>query len=161
LLVLALGVPAVRAQTNPDTGTINIMQPEVPGPARKHKTRHRRAKPVAPAPLSTPERPRAGTQQPQTRHGSSNPVYPTPLPAPQGFTPPPSQDLVNHPPAAPPALYVPETGRTLPNLPSVSGAGPGGAETAQDRAARCAHQAGVYGQAAGNPGAYIGSCINQ
>lgn len=61
----------------------------------------------------------------------------------------------------PPLLYVPQTGRTLPNLPSVSGAGPNGAETSQDRAARCAHQAGVYGQAAGDRNAYIGSCINQ
>ena len=47
-------------------------------------------------------------------------------------------------------FIVPQTGRTLPNLPSVSGAGPNGAETSQDRAARCAHQAGVYGQAAGD-----------
>ena len=160
-LILALGVPAVPAQTNPDTGTINIMQPEVPGPAPKHKTRRGRAKPVAPAPLPGPERPRAGTQQPKTRHGSSNPVYPAPLPAPQSFTPPPSHAVVTRPPAVPPSLYVPETGRTLPNLPTVSGAGPGGTETSQDRAARCAHQAGVYGQAAGSPGAYIGSCINQ
>jgi len=61
----------------------------------------------------------------------------------------------------PPPLYVPQTGRVLPNLPSVSGSGPGGAETSQDRAVRCAHQAGVYGQAAGNPNAYVGSCVNQ
>ena len=45
-------------------------------------------------------------------------------------------------------LYVPQTGRVLPNLPTVSGSGRGGAETFQDRAARCAHQSGVYGQAA-------------
>lgn len=61
----------------------------------------------------------------------------------------------------PPPIYVPETGRVLPNLPVISGSGPQGAETAQDRAARCAHQAGVYGQAAGDRNAYIGSCINQ
>ncbi len=162
LLVLALGVPAVRAQTSSDTGTINIMQPERPSPARKHKTRRGPSKPVAPAPLPAPERPRAGTQQPITRHGSSNPVYPTPLPAPQGFTPPPSHEVVTHPPAVPPPIVVPETGRVLPNLPTVSGSGPGGAETYQDRAARCAHQAGVYGPAAtGDRNAYIGSCINQ
>ena len=59
------------------------------------------------------------------------------------------------------ADLVPETGRVLPNLPTVSGSGADGAETSQDRAVRCAHQAGVYGQAAGNPSAYIGSCINQ
>jgi len=58
-------------------------------------------------------------------------------------------------------IIVPQTGRALPNLPSVSGAGPGGAETSQDRAARCAHQAGVYGQAAGDRGTYVGTCINQ
>jgi hypothetical protein len=38
---------------------------------------------------------------------------------------------------------------------------PGGAETYQDRAARYAHQAGVYGQAAGDRNAYVDSCINQ
>ena len=58
----------------------------------------------------------------------------------------------------PPPLYVPQTGQVLPNLPAP---GSGGRETAQDRAARCAHQAGVYGQAAGDRNAYIGSCINQ
>jgi len=62
----------------------------------------------------------------------------------------------------PPPLYVPETGRTLPNLPTISGSGRGGAETFQDRAARCAHQAGVYGSTAtGNRNAYVGSCVNQ
>jgi hypothetical protein len=63
--------------------------------------------------------------------------------------------------AVPPPIINPQTGRALPNLPTVSGAGPGGRETAQDRAARCAHQAGVYGQAAGDRNAYIGTCINQ
>ena len=61
----------------------------------------------------------------------------------------------------PPPLYVPETGRTLPNLPTISGSGRGGAETYQDRAARCAHQAGVYGADAGNRNAYVGGCVNQ
>jgi hypothetical protein len=61
----------------------------------------------------------------------------------------------------PPPIYVPETGRLLPNLPSLPGAGPGGAETGQDRALRCAHQAGVYGGQAGNREAYVGGCINQ
>jgi hypothetical protein len=61
----------------------------------------------------------------------------------------------------PPPVYVPQTGQLLPNLPTVSGAGPGGAETSQDRAVRCAHQAGMYGAAAGDRNAYIGSCFNQ
>ncbi len=74
--------------------------------------------------------------------------------------PPPAP--VAHPRApVPPSILVPETGRTLPNLPTISGSGPGGAETSQDRAARCAHQAGVYGAAAGDRNAYIGGCINQ
>ena len=62
---------------------------------------------------------------------------------------------------APPPILVPETGRVLPNLPAVSPSGPHGTESFQDRAARCAHQAGVYGDAAGNRSAYIGSCVNQ
>jgi hypothetical protein len=131
LLMLALGVPAASAQT--DTGTPNIMQPEPSGPPPKHKT----------------------------RRGSSNIVYPTPLPKPQRFNPPPSQHVVT--PRAydvPPPIVVPETGRVLPNLPMM-GSGPGGAETSQDRAARCAHQASVYGDAAGNRNAYVGGCINQ
>ncbi len=63
--------------------------------------------------------------------------------------------------AVPPPLYVPQTGQVLPNLPVISGSGSRGAETYQDRAARCAHQAGVYGQAAGDRNTYMGSCINQ
>ena len=61
----------------------------------------------------------------------------------------------------PPPIVMPETGRSLPNLPTISGSGRGGAETSQDRAARCAHQAGVYGPDAGNRNAYVGTCINQ
>jgi hypothetical protein len=61
----------------------------------------------------------------------------------------------------PPPIVVPQTGRVLPNLPIGPGSGPGGAETSQDRAVRCAHQAGVYGQAAGDRGTYVGTCINQ
>jgi len=67
-------------------------------------------------------------------------------------SPPPPQQRTQ----VPPPLYVPETGRLLPNLPSATGA-----ETHQDRALRCAHQAGVYGQAAGDRTTYINSCINQ
>ena len=60
----------------------------------------------------------------------------------------------------PPDLYVPQTGKVVPNLPTVSGSGRGGAETFQDRAARCAHQAGVFGQGA-DRGSYMGACVNQ
>ncbi|MFZ0092474.1 MAG: hypothetical protein WAK97_01020, partial [Pseudolabrys sp.] len=63
----------------------------------------------------------------------------------------PKSKIVPYPSATvPPPIVVPQTGRVLPNLPTVPGAGPGGRETYQDRAARCAHQAGVYGQAAGD-----------
>jgi len=65
------------------------------------------------------------------------------------------------PPKVPPPIMVPETGRVLPNLPALSPSGPHGTESFQDRAARCAHQAGMYGDAAGNRSAYINSCINQ
>jgi hypothetical protein len=61
----------------------------------------------------------------------------------------------------PPPIVVPETGRALPNLPTLSPSGPHGTETFQDRAARCMHQAGVYGNAIGNRNAYIGTCVNQ
>jgi len=61
----------------------------------------------------------------------------------------------------PPDLYVPQTGRVMPNLPTVSGSGRGGAETFQDRAARCAHQAGVFGQPGSDRGSYMGASVNQ
>ena len=74
----------------------------------------------------------------------------------------PKSKIVPSPSATvPPPIVVPQTGRVLPNLPTVPGAGPGGRETYQDRAARCAHQAGVYGPDAGNRNAYVGTCINQ
>lgn len=60
-----------------------------------------------------------------------------------------------------PPIVVPQTGVALPNMPVVSPSGPGGRETYQDRAARCAHQAGAYGALAGDRNAYIGTCINQ
>jgi hypothetical protein len=62
-------------------------------------------------------------------------------------------------PAMPPPLINPQTGQALPNLPPpIPGSGVGGRETGQDRAMRCAHQAGMYGQTGTN---YLGSCITQ
>ena len=84
------------------------------------------------------------------RGSTEHVVIPPPAPSPR---PPPA--------GVPPPLYVPQTGRMLPNLPTRRRPGRTAAETSQDRAARCAHQAGVYGQAAGDRSAYIGSCINQ
>jgi len=74
---------------------------------------------------------------------------------PEPLNVPPSQYAV------PPPLYVPQTGQVLPNLPGVTGAGQSGRETSQDRALRCANQAGVYGAAAGDRNTYVNSCINQ
>ena len=72
----------------------------------------------------------------------------------------PKSKTVNPPGAAiPSSVYVPQTGRTFQNLPTLPGSGPGGAETFQDRAMRCSHQAGVYGQVGANRGAYMGSCL--
>ena len=72
-----------------------------------------------------------------------------------------AQSQIVSPPntAVPPSLFVPQTGQTVPNLPTLSGSGPGGAETFQDRAARCVNEAGVSRQATN--GSVIGSCVNQ
>lgn len=75
---------------------------------------------------------------------------------------PPQPQLPAAPRAeVPPAIVVPETGRVLPNMRTLSPSGPNGTETGQDRAMRCAHQLGAYGADAGNPAAYLGSCVNQ
>jgi len=132
MLALTTITSAASAHAQSDDDRYTIMRPEKPGPMQKFKA-----------------------------HGSSNPVYPTPLPAPQGYIPPPSHEVMTPPAAVPPSMYVPQTGAVLPNLPTLSGSGPRGAETYQDRAVRCAHQAGVYGAAAGDRNAYVGSCVNQ
>jgi hypothetical protein len=152
--LLALAAPALAVEPD-DSGTINIMKPEPGTPAtkREHARKARTHREAAPA--------RGYGAKQDSRRGSSSPVYPTPLPGPQAPLPTPHLGVVAPAPKAPPPLYVPQTGRTLPNLPA-TGSGPGGRETFQDRSARCAHQAGVYGSnATGNPGAYIGSCVNQ
>jgi hypothetical protein len=65
-------------------------------------------------------------------------------------------------PDVPPPIVVPQTGRSLPNIPPVvPGAGVGGRETSQDRATRCTHQAGMYGAQAGDRSSYITTCVNQ
>src|SRR5262249_49151212 len=68
----------------------------------------------------------------------------------------PKPKVVSPPRAIDPGyVYVPQTGRTFQNLPT-----PGGrTESFQDRAMRCTHQAGVYGQAGANRGAYMGGCL--
>jgi hypothetical protein len=72
----------------------------------------------------------------------------------------PKSKIVRPPSATDPGyVYVPQTGQTFQNLPSLPGSGRGGAETFQDRAIRCTHQAGVYGQVGANRGSYMGSCL--
>jgi hypothetical protein len=62
-------------------------------------------------------------------------------------------------PQMPPPIINLQNGQAYPNLPPpIPGSGIGGGETGQDRAMRCAHQAGVYGQTGTN---YLGSCITQ
>ena len=85
----------------------------------------------------------------KSRRGAGQRVtIPRYVPAPQPYT------------GVPAPIIAPRTGVALPNLP-MPGSGPGGRETSQDRAVRCSHQAGVYGQAAGDRNAYVGTCINQ
>lgn len=107
-------------------------------------------------------RPEPGTRQPKAVEPWLAPKYKSPRGSNEQATVP--RQWQTTPPLraeVPPPIYVPETGRLLPNLPALPGAGPGGRETGQDRALRCAHQAGAYGDATGNREAYVGGCINQ
>jgi len=149
----AANLPA-RAQSNDDE-RYSIMRPE-PGTDAAEQRRHR--KPPVEHDAKTSKG--FGVKQ-NSRRGSSGLVAPAPLPGPQRPLALPRQQAIVPPGAVPPPLYVPQTGRALPNLPNPAPAGPRGQETFQDRAARCAHQSGAYGQAAGNKSLYINSCINQ
>jgi hypothetical protein len=62
-------------------------------------------------------------------------------------------------PVTPPPLVVPQTGQVVPQQPIIAPSGPHGTETFQDRATRCVGQSSMPG--AGNPGAYVGTCVNQ
>jgi hypothetical protein len=90
------------------------------------------------------------------------PSYTSPRGSKQHVTPlrrPRSLDLrVSEPP---PPMLVPQTGQVLPNIRTLSPSGPNGTETFQDKATRCVQQSGMYGARAGDPGAYIGGCVNQ
>ncbi|MBX6327481.1 MAG: hypothetical protein IRY89_02805 [Pseudolabrys sp.] len=114
--------------------------------------------PAEEGPSSGIMRPEPGAQSPEPWLA---PRYTSPRGTPEHVVIPPSHPLARPRAAVPPPIVVPETGRVLPNLRTVSPSGPNGTETYQDRAVRCAHQAGLYGEAAGNRAAYIGSCINQ
>lgn len=123
------------AHAEDDGGRYSIMKPEPGSSSRAAKP------PPNPEPWLAPKY--------QSPRGTREHVrIPRTQPAPE----PPARKV-------PPDLHVPETGRTLPNLPSATARG--GRETSQDRALRCAHQAGVYGPAAGDRSTYINSCVNQ
>jgi hypothetical protein len=154
LLILTFAAPALAQDYGAD-GTINIMRPEPGTRAAKPRDRH---KPQAEHAVHTSKG--FGVKQ-DSRRGSSGLVAPATLPEPQPPLPVPHQETVTPRPVTPPPLYVPQTGRMLPNVPTIAPSGPRGQETYQDRAVRCAHQAGIYGANAGNSSSYINSCINQ
>ena len=162
LLILALAAPAVSAQTMNRDGSISIMKPE---PGSRAAREHRRARKHERVHERTRQRAVRRHYKERTSRGSSNPVYPAPLPGPEKPRPLPHYQPPPVPRRAqvPPPMVVPETGRTLPNLPAAGpGLGIGGKENFHQRATRCAHQAGVYGpNATGSPSGYINSCINQ
>jgi hypothetical protein len=92
------------------------------------------------------------------------PPYKPPRRSEQHVAPPrPHEPEARRIPEMPPPIISPRTGQALPNIaPPIPGAAAGGRETFQDRAARCVHQSGVYGQAPGaEQNAYISRCIGQ
>ena len=80
--------------------------------------------------------------------GSHNRVVPVPQQRPRYVEP-----------RTPPPLVVPQTGQVVPQAPIVAPSGPHGTETFQDKASRCVGQSSAPG--AGNPNAYVGTCVNQ
>ena len=108
--------------------------------------------------------PEKGSKQKVSKPKVSKPEQPEPWLAPKYVSPSgsaeqvriPKSKIVNPPNKTDPGyVYVPQTGRTFQNLPTTGR----GTETSQDRAIRCTHQAGVYGQAGSARGAYMGSCL--
>jgi hypothetical protein len=77
----------------------------------------------------------------------------------QHAMPPPPEP--HAPVQSPPPPIVSPHGQPLPNLPTLAPSGPHGRESFQDRAARCAHQADLYGLSRGDRSTYIGNCVNQ
>lgn len=110
----------------------------------------------------------ASAQSDEERYTIMRPERPQPWLAPKYTSPRGTRERIVPPPSdvtprrrgdTPPPIVVPETSRVLPNFapaPNTTGR-----EGFQDRAARCAHQAGVYGDAVGSRNSYIGTCINQ
>lgn len=76
-------------------------------------------------------------------------------------TPMPPAPEPHAPVQSPPPPIVSPHGQPLPNMATPAPSGSRGRETFQDRAARCTHQADLYGVARGDRDAYIGQCVNQ
>ena len=129
-LSTALATPALAQTSNILGGDYNIMVPEK-GSKRQMSKRE------VPEPWLAPK-------------------YQSPLGTVDNMRVPKSK-IVRPPKSTDPGyVYVPQTGRTFQNLPTLPGSGPGGAQTSQDRRMNCMHQAGVNGQVGGS---YMGSCF--
>jgi hypothetical protein len=88
------------------------------------------------------------------------PKYKTPRGSTEHVVIPPSTEVPASLPqaAVTPSFVVPQSGQVVPNQPVLAPSGPNRTETYQDRAVRCATQAGNYG---GDRTAFVGTCINQ
>lgn len=131
MLAFALLAPAL-AHAQADQPSWMIMKPEPGRPAELPQ-------PWLPPKYKSPRGTRQHVEPLQTPRAADSPRVSTP----------------------PPPLVSPQTGQVLPNLPTLAPSGPRGTESFQDKASRCAHQAGMYGAAAGDRSAYIGACVNQ
>jgi hypothetical protein len=147
VLSAALATPATAAQTRNILGdNYSIMVPEKGSKPKQNVSNQKVSK------------------QKVSNQKVSKREQPKPRFAPKYKSPSGTEQQVNIPRAKtvnPPrasgsgSVYVPQTGQTFQNLPT-----PGrGTETSQDRATRCTHQAGVYGQTGGARGSYMGSCL--
>jgi hypothetical protein len=88
------------------------------------------------------------------------PKYKSPRGSTEHVVTPPSSEAAQALPqtTVSPSFVVPQTGQVVPSQPVLAPSGPNRTETYQDRAVRCATQAG---SSAGDRGAFVGTCINQ
>jgi hypothetical protein len=140
------GSPLSRGRT----GVTALLLLGLLAPAVSHAQSDRSYTIMAPEPgrpqeLTTPWLPPT-YKSPRGSHNRVTPVEPLP---------PPHRGR----PVTPPPLVVPQTGQVVPNRPVLSPSGPNGTETFQDKASRCVSQSSAPG--AGNPNAYVGTCVNQ
>jgi transglutaminase/protease-like cytokinesis protein 3 len=152
VLSVALATAATPAQTrNILSDNYSIMVPEK-GSKQKQKVSEQKASKEKVSKLKVSKQKVSKREQSEPRLA---PKYKSPSGTEQQVRIPQSK-IVNPPRASGSgSVYVPQTGQTFQNLPT-----PGrGTETSQDRATRCTHQAGVYGQTGGARGAYMGSCL--